>query len=101
MALFKDITQEVKSLNNIYIAEIKDVSQLADSTIQKEFTQALCLSPIVSLTLDRVATGLVTQLLEQVPSTLERLTIFCEDPAKGHYPLPICTYTKPEMSAFA
>ena len=36
------------------------------------------------LTLDRVATGLVTQLLEQVPSTLERLTIFCEDPAKGH-----------------
>ena len=47
LALFKDITQEVKSLNNIYIAEIKDVSQLADSTIQKEFTQALCLSPIV------------------------------------------------------
>ena len=78
--LFQDIIREVKTLNNIYIAEIKDIPR---ATTQTEFTQALCKPPLVSLRLDCVATGLVIQLLRQIPNTLERLAIFCDDPPKA------------------
>ena len=82
--LFKDITHQVRTLNNVYIAEIKDIPKLVDSTTQREFARALYQSPIVSLRLDCVTEGLTTQVLKQVPSSLERLTIFCDDPPRAN-----------------
>ena len=82
-ALFKDITHQVRILNNVYIAEIRDVPKLVDSSIQKEFTRVLCQSRIGSLRLECVAPGLVNLLLKQVPYTLQMLTIFCNDPPKA------------------
>ena len=81
--LFKAIIDQVQTLNNVYIAEIKDVPKLVDSTIQREFAQALCQSPIVSIRLDCITEGLTTQVLKQVPSTLEKLTIVCDDPPRA------------------
>ena len=51
LALFKDITQEIRTLDNIYIAEVRNLVELDDSGTLREFVQALCQSPIVSLTL--------------------------------------------------
>ena len=45
--MFKDITHQVQTLNNVYIAEIKDVAKLDDSSTRREFTRAFCQSPIV------------------------------------------------------
>ena len=73
--LFKDITHQVRTLNNVYIAEIKDVPKLDDSSTRREFTRALCQSPIVSITLDDVFTELINRFIEHVPPSLERLSL--------------------------
>ena len=90
------ITHQVRTLNNVYIAEIRNVQKLVDSSIRREFTRALYQSPIVSLKLVYVAPGLVNQLLKQVPNTLETLHVdnpSNTDPNTTYHFLPIPNLT--------
>ena len=93
-SLVSKVSQQFENISNIYTVEIEKISLPSDNNSAKichAFSRALCRSPFVSLELRNVDPTLTKALLQNLPETVQRLSVTTaalERSPRGSYTLP-------------